>query len=29
MITIIDEQEHYCLITSDKGWTVIERRAGK
>jgi hypothetical protein len=29
MITIADEQEHYCLVTDGTCWTVIERRAGK
>ena len=29
MITIEDEQEHYCLVTDGTSWTVIERRAGK
>jgi hypothetical protein len=29
MITIIAEQEHYCLLTDDGSWTVTERRAGK
>jgi hypothetical protein len=29
MITIMAEQEHYCLLTDDGSWTVTERRAGK
>lgn len=29
MITIKAEQEHYCLITDDGRWSVVERRAGK
>ena len=29
MITIKAEQEHYCLITDDEYWSVVERRAGK
>ncbi len=29
MITIKAEQEHYCLVTDDGCWTVVERRAGK
>ncbi|HEX3350465.1 MAG TPA: hypothetical protein VHS58_20440 [Acetobacteraceae bacterium] len=29
MITIMAEQEHYCLLTKDGLWTVAERRAGK
>ena len=29
MIAIKAEQEHYCLATDGKSWTVIERRAGK
>jgi hypothetical protein len=29
MITIKAEQEHYCLVTDDEFWTVVERRAGK
>jgi len=29
MITIKSEQEHYCLVTDDEVWTVVERRAGK
>ena len=29
MITIRSEQEHYCLVTDDAVWTVVERRAGK
>lgn len=29
MIMIREEQEHYCLITDDRAWTVVERRAGK
>jgi hypothetical protein len=29
MITIKAEQEHYCLVTDDGRWTVVERRAGK
>jgi hypothetical protein len=29
MITIKDEQEHYCLATDGRFWTVLERRAGK
>jgi len=29
MITIQDEQEHYCLLTDGEFWTVVERRAGK
>lgn len=29
MITIKAEQEHYCLVTDDAFWTVVERRAGK
>jgi len=29
MITIKAEQEHYCLVTDDGFWTVVERRAGK
>jgi hypothetical protein len=29
MITIKAEQEHYCLLTDGKYWTVAERRAGK
>jgi hypothetical protein len=29
MITIQDEQEHYCLVTDGEFWTVVERRAGK
>jgi hypothetical protein len=29
MITIKDEQEHYCLVTDGGTWTVVERRAGK
>jgi hypothetical protein len=29
MITIEAEQEHYCLVTDGRFWTVIERRAGK
>ena len=29
MITIRAEQEHYCLVTDGRSWTVIERRAGK
>jgi hypothetical protein len=29
MITIKAEQEHYCLITDEESWTVVERRAGK
>ena len=29
MITIKSENEHYCLLTDDKAWTVVERRAGK
>ena len=29
MITIMAEQEHYCLVTDGESWSVIERRAGK
>ena len=29
MITIKAEEEHYCLVTDGRVWTVIERRAGK
>jgi hypothetical protein len=29
VITIEDEQEHYCLLTDGQYWTVVERRAGK
>jgi len=29
MIIIQAEQEHYCLVTDGRSWTVIERRAGK
>ncbi len=29
MITIKAEQEHYCLLTDEGFWTVVERRAGK
>jgi hypothetical protein len=29
MIAIQAEQEHYCLVTDGRSWTVIERRAGK
>ena len=29
MITIEAEQEHYCLVTDGREWTVVERRAGK
>lgn len=29
MIMIKAEQEHYCLVTCDGYWTVIERRAGR
>jgi hypothetical protein len=29
MITVKEEQEHYCLVTDDRAWTVVERRAGK
>jgi hypothetical protein len=29
MITIEAEQEHYCLATDGKSWTVLERRAGR
>jgi hypothetical protein len=29
MITIMAEQEHYCLLTDGGSWTVTERRAGK
>jgi hypothetical protein len=29
MITIEAEDEHYCLVTDGKSWTVLERRAGK
>jgi hypothetical protein len=29
MITIKAEQEHYCLVTDEEYWTVVERRAGK
>jgi hypothetical protein len=29
MITIKAEEEHYCLVTDGRLWTVIERRAGK
>lgn len=29
MITIMAEQEHYCLLTNGEYWTVAERRAGK
>lgn len=29
MITIKAEQEHYCLITDEKSWTVVERRASR
>ena len=29
MITIKDEQEHYCLVTDGNAWTVTERRAGR
>jgi hypothetical protein len=29
MITIKSEQEHYCLVTDDAVWTVVERRAGR
>ncbi|MGD0105966.1 MAG: hypothetical protein ABSC06_18285 [Rhodopila sp.] len=29
MITIMDELEHYCLVTDGAHWTVAERRAGK
>ena len=29
MITIMAEQEHYCLLTDGENWTVAERRAGK
>jgi hypothetical protein len=29
MITIKAEQEHYCLVTDDESWTVVERRGGK
>lgn len=29
MMTIIAEQEHYCLVTDGSYWTVVERRAGK
>ena len=29
MITIEAEQEHYCLLTDNEFWTVVERRAGK
>lgn len=29
MIAIKSEHEHYCLITDNDVWTVVERRAGK
>ena len=29
MITIEAELEHYCLVTDNGFWTVVERRAGK
>ena len=29
MIAIKAEQEHYCLVTDGRSWTVIECRAGK
>ncbi|HYZ23448.1 MAG TPA: hypothetical protein VE690_14960 [Rhodopila sp.] len=29
MIKIEAEQEHYCLATDGRSWTVLERRAGK
>lgn len=29
MITIKAVDEHYCLATDGKSWTVLERRAGK
>ena len=29
MIIIQAEEEHYCLVTDGRSWTVIERRAGK
>jgi hypothetical protein len=29
MLTITEEQEHYCLVTDGTAWAVTERRAGR